>query len=59
MEYHICDFRRISDLIEEVNRLIGLGWRPQGGVSIALDSYSGTKHYAQAMVKPASISNDE
>jgi hypothetical protein len=45
MEYKILENKELNKLIEEVNKLINEGWKPQGGAS-----YS-DRYYIQAMIK--------
>ena len=49
MEYTIIWSQFTDRLIERVNRKIECGWRPQGGVSSALDG--GVLIFIQAMVR--------
>ena len=49
MEYKIVWSRDTDRLAENVNRNIECGWRPQGGVSSAIDS--GVLIFIQAMVR--------
>jgi hypothetical protein len=50
MEYRIVEEKSQFDLQDNVNKLIKLGWKPQGGVSFLYHSvYNET--WAQAMVK--------
>lgn len=49
MKYRILEKRSVYELQDEVNELIGRGWRPQGGV--AIDSQGIGESVLQAMVK--------
>ena len=54
MEYIIIERDNAGDLSEKINRLMGDGWKPQGGVS----AYSSTGHrdyYCQAVVRKHTI----
>lgn len=55
MEYMILHRDNSADLAEEVNRAISNGWKPLGGVSVAMAplSEADTYHlvYVQAMIR--------
>jgi len=48
-EYTVVKSNSLSELIEEVNRMIGMGWLPFGGLSAfeVLEDH----HYYQAMTR--------
>ena len=54
MEYTVIEGYYLDGLIEEVNKAIGNGWEPQGGITFQYiqkeyeDNYT---TYAQAMVR--------
>ena len=50
MKYKVARARTNSDLEKAVNKLIKLGWNPQGGVSVSFVEYA-QPLLAQAMVK--------
>jgi hypothetical protein len=54
MEYKVVTAEHVVDLEKKVRENISVGWIPQGGVSMILNSggmmYS-TKEYFQAMVR--------
>lgn len=52
MKYTVLYANRISELIEEVNEGIRLGWKPIGGIAAAFDPTDPDPQYtwAQAMV---------
>lgn len=50
LEYQVVIRTCAASFEAEINRRIGLGWQPQGGVSIATNSY-GQETFAQAMTK--------
>jgi hypothetical protein len=41
MQYYVVYRESLEELIKEVNRLIGEGWRPQGGVGVGAASLGG------------------
>lgn len=49
VEYRIIEERYAWDLEEQVNKLIKLGWKPQGGLVYWASGMS--SFYKQAMVK--------
>jgi len=53
MEYSVIKESELENLIDDVNKAIKEGWRPQGGVSVGTfrDSDNTYKHYAQAMIR--------
>lgn len=57
MQYYVVYRESLEELINEVNRLIGEGWRPQGGVDVAaVASGEGffqhaPRGFAQAMIR--------
>jgi len=54
MKYEIVEVNTcIEDLDAQVNKMIELGWKPQGGVSVAMSESDEFRYYsaAQAMVK--------
>ncbi len=48
-EYTVVKGSSLSELIEEVNRMIELGWLPLGGLCASKDGDD--HHYFQAMTK--------
>ena len=48
-EYTVVKEHSLSELIEQVNRMIGLGWLPLGGFFTSVDSNE--HHYYQAMTR--------
>ncbi|HEY3251365.1 MAG TPA: DUF1737 domain-containing protein [Ignavibacteria bacterium] len=52
MEYHLvwADDNKIAYFIAEVNKKISEGWKPHGGVAVAVE-YNGKKVVMQAMVR--------
>ena len=48
--YHIAQAYSRGELVREVQRLIDMGWQPQGGVNIHVDSIQHTDIYSQALV---------
>jgi hypothetical protein len=52
MEYHLvwADDNKIACFIAEVNKKISEGWKPHGGVAVAVE-YNGKKVVMQAMVR--------
>ena len=51
MEYKLLETKGPGKRLDTmVNEAIEQGWRPQGGVVVWVDDYTGTM-YAQAMVK--------
>ena len=64
VEYRVISKTDISEVIELVNDLINDGWQPQGGVSVAIQTYKVPSsegylpdstesefHFIQAMVR--------
>lgn len=51
MEYTLCCYENGFELIDEVNRLIGEGWEPQGGVAFHPGNEGFTTAYSQAMIR--------
>lgn len=58
MNYVILEYRTRTDLVNEVNKYLGLGYAPSGGVSIYTEPPSDrglglttVTYYAQAMVQ--------
>jgi hypothetical protein len=49
MEYQILTEKSVVDLQDLVNKRIGDGWTPLGGVSVAVDG--GSTYFVQAMTK--------
>jgi len=49
-EYTVVESGNMGRLVENVNRMLRDGWRPQGGIS-GLYNLSGY-YYLQAMVRP-------
>ena len=49
-DYCVIKEDALSGLQKEVQRLLGKGWVPQGGIAIESMSYS--NQYYQAMIKP-------
>lgn len=48
MHYGILEANSTAKLVEQVNQYIAQGWKPQGGVTLAIDQGNWT--YCQAMV---------
>ena len=55
MTYTILDNIDMDILAANVQNMIKLGWRPQGGVSIVWRPYGDSSYmlFTQAMIKPA------
>jgi len=51
MEYTVAAEIEIDYLVAHVMRLVGEGWRPQGGVTMLV--MGPNQHFAQAMVREA------
>ena len=57
MQYYVVYRELVEELIKEVNRLIGEGWRPQGGVGVGVVSLEeglldrASHVFAQAMTR--------
>lgn len=57
MRYYVVYRESLEELIKEVNRLIGEGWRPQGGIDIVAVTFNPglfqktSESFAQAMVR--------
>lgn len=52
LTYQVVEFENLGDLEKEVNRLIALGWKPWGGVSVSgIVSSKILMIYCQAMVQ--------
>jgi hypothetical protein len=49
LEYTVLKEHSLSELIDQVNRMIGLGWLPLGGFFTSADSDE--HHYYQAMTR--------
>lgn len=50
VEYNVIRDDYLSDLIEKVNDMLALGWRPQGGIFAYNTLGNGYKH-CQAMIR--------
>jgi hypothetical protein len=57
MEYTITESPELVVLIAEVNRLIGEGWLPLGGVASLV--IGPNQHFAQAMVRESGEEEEE
>lgn len=53
MQYRVCEARSAPKLAAEVNRLIGEGWQPLGGVAVAQSQGTAWWWFYQAMISTA------
>jgi hypothetical protein len=57
MRYYVVYKESLEELIKEVNRLMGEGWRPQGGIDVPAVTFGEgliqrvAERFAQAMVR--------
>ena len=57
MRYYVVYRESLEELVQEVNRLMGEGWRPQGGIDVAAVTFGAglfqraAERFAQAMVR--------
>lgn len=57
LEYTVVKDHSLSELIGQVNRMIGLGWLPLGGVITSVNL--GEHHYYQAMTRNLAQSSEQ